>query len=200
MGDMERLRELGRQAKEGNLLIGRKMMAVAKIYEEVTAGDPPLWQRCGYKELAVWLREVGDHEQTQAYRYAETYRKLKTRIPADVIDRLPLNNARDLMLVPDSALTYDVLKAATEMPNRRFREAVEREVPNLNLPTSVYLTYKVDATAEPWIRKAINVVMERQELKSQGAALEWLAVNFLQSIGEAPDVAEKAETERVSVQ
>ena len=187
----ERALELTADAKKRNLAVGKNLLAIARIYEEILGGDPPLWKVAGFDSFPEWLHEVGDHEASQAYKLADTYRELKTKIPQVALDTLPLNNARDLMLLPAREITADLVKAAAELPNRKLRRKIQEAQPHILLPENVIISFSVERSAEPWIKKAIQCVMERKELKTQGAALEWLCLEYLLGIGEAPEIPDE---------
>jgi hypothetical protein len=176
---VQRARQLTKEAKDLNLLIGRSWTRIAKIYTEIDTDD--LWRDAGFESFGDWLRAVGDHERSQAYEYKRIYREMQeAKIPEAVIAKVPLRNAKDLLKVPESKRTAAVAKDACEQTNRQFRETIERVSPGLALDPHDYKGFKLGASAKQFIDEAIALAKEREEgVESDGQALEVICKAYM---------------------
>ena len=177
-----RAMQLTKEARELNLTIQRSSLALGKIYKEVV--ETSAFTAAGYGSFDDWLEAVGDIKRSQAYSVIRTYTELSTTMSEEEMRDLPLNNAKDLTKIPEEKRTEEVKAAARELPNRKFREYIEnRVVKGLNLDKSDYKTFQFDQTARVVIEETIVMVMEREGLKTEGAALEFLCSDYQNSVG-----------------
>jgi hypothetical protein len=174
----ERLDDLTRKAKESNLLIERTSLALGKIYAQVTSGAPPLY-KLRFSTFEAWLDEVGDHRASQAYLLREQYLQLKDFLPDHVIERMPLNNARDFLKLPESKRTEAVAEKACEQTNRKFRTTLNQIQPGLALEDKTYKGFVMDANVRPVIEQAITLAKERHGLTTDADALEYICAQFI---------------------
>ncbi len=173
-------RFLTAEAKRLNLLIGRSSLALGKIYKRVN--EQELFREAGYDSFELWLEAVGGIGRSQAYSVIKTYTTLEeSQVPAEAIQRMPLNNARDLTRVASSKRTApEVLEAAAELPNSQFRKYLENKVqPGIALEPVDYKGFKVQEGALKVVQRALDMAVEQSGAETEGAALEYICAEWL---------------------
>jgi hypothetical protein len=177
-------KKLTEKAKELNRSIGRSSLALGGVYKLVDEGK--LFKEAGFDSFEEWLAEVGDLKRSQAYSLIGTYRELQETIPEEAIETMQLNNARDLVKVPAKKRTAALVRAASEMSNKNFREEVEKVQPGLALEERGYKGFQLDASQRLVVNQAINLARQKENLETDGAALELVCSQFLAAEGETP--------------
>jgi len=172
MTKKELARQLTKEAKELNLSIQKSSMRLGGIYKRVRDGKLYL-EIPGCEHFAEWVQMVGGLHASQAHALATTYEKLEDTVPKRDLERMAQNNAEDLSKVPDR-VKPKLVEAACTLTNAEFRKRVDAMAPGLHLPERGHISFAIDAQVEPLIKSVIQAVMVQQELKSQGAALEYL--------------------------
>jgi hypothetical protein len=178
--EIEREEELYTEAKECHLVKGRQDTRLAEIYREVI--DNKLWRhRC--RDLPEWLEAVGDHKQSQAYAMASVEREFADTIPANVMEKIPYVNLRDLREVPESKRTAEMMQAATKLTNNQLRETLNKAVPGLALEQKNYIGFQLEKSALELIEKTIKFIKEREDIGTNAGALEYIVSQFCISEG-----------------
>lgn len=177
----EREREamkLTKQARDLNLLIGRSSLMLGKVYRRVSYAK--LYREAGFASFDDWLAAVGDIGRSQAYLVMDLYTELEATVPAEVIAKLPLNNARDLVKLPESKRKdEETLAAACGQTNAQFRRRIEAVQPGLHLEDLEYIGFKVHASAKTTIEQALERAQEIYDLHTKGMALEFICADWL---------------------
>ena len=184
----QRAREKTKRAKELYLLIGRSWTELAALYKEVV--DDSLWD-VEFASFAEWCEAVGDQGESQAYKMVRTYRELEKDLPEKVIGQMTLANAQDLIKVPANKRTAEDVEAAMHMPNRQFRERLNKQHPGIALEPTSYKGFPLEASALKVVNQAINMAREQQGFDSDSAAIEYICAQFRMNEGE-PAVQVKA--------
>jgi hypothetical protein len=178
-------RKLTEKARELNLLIGRSSMILGGVYMRVAEGK--LWREAGFVSFEAWLVDVGDLRRSQAYALIDVRRELEGTVPEQEINRMPYNNARDLTKVPERKRTTEMIAAACELPNRKFREYANAKVPGgLHLDEKDYKGFVLHAGALKVVEQAIALAREQEHLETDGAALEFICAQYLAGEPESP--------------
>ncbi len=177
------------QNQRNNLRFGAIFRRICEIEE-----GKPLYRWAGYKTLDDWLEDVGVIGRSHAFHLRDLYTDLEKTIPAEVLSQLPLNNAEDLVKLPESKRKdKDTLEAARTMTNRKFREHIERLQPGMHLDSTDRITFKLHATAIPVVERAIKLAMD-QGARTRGEALENVCADWLAGQNIPSEIqAEKAE-------
>lgn len=175
---MDRKQEAERlttEAKDAYRQTGRWRTVLAGIYARVI--DERIWD-VDFDSFSDWVAVVGDDSASHAYAMADTYREAAKLIPAENLEEMTFSNARDFASVPESKRTAKMAKDAVTMPNNRYRASLNTAVPGLALEQRRYKGFQLDESQAELVERTIREIRERESLKTDSAALEWLCGDF----------------------
>jgi hypothetical protein len=140
----------------------------------------------GFKSLDDWLDAIGDIGRSQAYGLAGIYRELSQTIPEEAITQMTVANAKDLAKVPVSKRTADLVQAATQLPNKQYRDVQNKVVPNLAIEPKEYKGFQLDASALKVVEEGLALARKNENLETDSAALEFVFAQYVSSEGDTP--------------
>jgi hypothetical protein len=183
MTRIEKARDRTKRAKESYLRGEREGTIQAEIYAEVI--DEDLWD-VDFKSLEEWLAAIGKHGVSQAYAMARNFREGSKFIPTETLSEIPYVNLRDVLEVPESKRTAEMVQDAKDLTNNQLRETLNKAVPGLALEQRNYKGFPLEESERDVVMRAINLAKAKEEIKSESTALEYICQQYLSAEGDTP--------------